>query len=138
MFSYKSGPILCVLKLWVFLYLLYLVKNWRCVAWEFSRNYEEYFLQALRVRQLINQDFENVFSNQRVDLLLTPTVLGDAPVYETFIKADNRTRTQEQDIFTQPSNLAGELTTVVWHWAVWGWHFNSTSEGGLTIKYVFS
>ncbi len=42
-----------------------------------------------------------------VDLLLTPTVLGDAPWYSEFSQADNRTRTQEQDVFTQPVNLAG-------------------------------
>ena len=42
-----------------------------------------------------------------VDVLLTPTVLGDAPLYSVFSTSDNRTRTQEQDVFTQPANLAG-------------------------------
>jgi Asp-tRNA(Asn)/Glu-tRNA(Gln) amidotransferase A subunit family amidase len=51
-----------------------------------------------------------VFSSG-IDVLLTPTVLGDAPRYDWFSKADNRTRTQEQDVFTQPSNMAG-----------WFWH----------------
>jgi len=47
-----------------------------------------------------------------IDVLLTPTVLGDAPRYSWFSKADNRTRTQEQDVFTQPVNMAGMLLLV--------------------------
>lgn len=70
-------------------------------------NFVQYFLQAQRIRYLINQDFWNVFYNEGVDLLLTPTVLADAPVYSEFSTVDNRTRTQEQDIFTQPANMAG-------------------------------
>jgi len=39
-------------------------------------------------------------------------VLGDAPRFSWFSKADNRTRTQEQDVFTQPVNMAGMLLSV--------------------------
>jgi len=70
------------------------------------RNYDKYYLQAQRVRRLISQDFWTVFKSG-CDVLLTPTVLGDAPTYNWFSKADNRTRTQEQDVFTQPANMAG-------------------------------
>ena len=43
--------------------------------------------------------------------MLTPTVLGDAPWYSEFSQSDNRTRTQEQDVFTQPVNIAGNYYT---------------------------
>ena len=47
-----------------------------------------------------------------VDLLLTPTVLADAPWYSEFSQADNQTRTQKQDVFTQPVNIAGKHTDI--------------------------
>ena len=65
-------------------------------------------MQAQRVRRLIAQDFWKVFDSG-VDILLTPTVLGDAPTYSSFSKFDNRARTQEQDVFTQPVNMAGKI-----------------------------
>ena len=43
-----------------------------------------------------------------MDVLLTPTVLGDAPRFSEFSQADNRTRTMEQDVYTQAANMAGE------------------------------
>ena len=63
-------------------------------------------MKAQRVRRLIANDFQKVFSDG-VDLLLTPTQLSDAPRYDWFSEADNRTRTQENDVFTQPANMAG-------------------------------
>jgi len=60
---------------------------------------------------MIADDFRQVF-NAGVDVLLTPTVLGDAARFSSFSKADNRTRTQEQDVFTQPVNMAGMLLTL--------------------------
>ncbi|ELU12262.1 hypothetical protein CAPTEDRAFT_114717, partial [Capitella teleta] len=71
-----------------------------------KENYDTYFTQAQKIRRLISGDFWHVFESG-VDLLLTPTVLSDAPDYTFFSKADNRTRTQEQDVFTQPVNMAG-------------------------------
>ncbi|XP_069134824.1 glutamyl-tRNA(Gln) amidotransferase subunit A, mitochondrial-like isoform X2 [Argopecten irradians] len=70
------------------------------------RNYEQYFLKAQRVRRLIQDDFTQVF-NAGVDVLLTPTTLTDAPTYDWFTAADNRTRNEQQDVFTQPINMAG-------------------------------
>ena len=69
-------------------------------------------MKAQKVRRLIANDFQQVF-NAGVDVLLTPTVLGDAPRFSWFSKADNRTRTQEQDVFTQPVNMAGMFHVVV-------------------------
>uniref|UniRef100_A0A0B7A6Z1 Glutamyl-tRNA(Gln) amidotransferase subunit A, mitochondrial n=2 Tax=Arion vulgaris TaxID=1028688 RepID=A0A0B7A6Z1_9EUPU len=71
-----------------------------------KRNYEEYFLKAQRVRRLISNDFRETFSSG-VDLLLTPTTLTEAPLFSWFSKQDNRTRSEEQDIFTTPANMAG-------------------------------
>jgi len=72
----------------------------------YCRNYQKYYIKAQKVRRLISDDFRQVF-NSGVNVLLTPTVLGDAPRFSWFSKADNRTRTQEQDVFTQPVNMAG-------------------------------
>ncbi|XP_060598594.1 glutamyl-tRNA(Gln) amidotransferase subunit A, mitochondrial-like [Ruditapes philippinarum] len=69
-------------------------------------NYERYFKKALRMRRLISNDFINVYKSG-VDVLLTPTTLTVAPSYSWFSKADNRTRTAEQDVCTQPINMAG-------------------------------
>ncbi|KAL4232775.1 Glu-AdT subunit A [Mactra antiquata] len=70
------------------------------------QNYEQYFKKALRVRRLIHDDFTRVYENG-IDILLTPTTLSTAPSYRWFSQADNRTRTAEQDVFTQPINMAG-------------------------------
>jgi len=81
------------------------------------RNYQKYYIKAQKVRRLIADDFRHVF-NAGVDVLLTPTVLGDAPRFSWFSKADNRTRTQEQDVFTQPVNMAGKLLCFTLHCSV--------------------
>ena len=69
------------------------------------KNYEKYFLKALKVRRLISQDFDKVFS--KVDILLTPTTLSDAPLLEDFVKNNNRDQCAIQDFCTQPANMAG-------------------------------
>lgn len=73
------------------------------------RNYEKYFVKALKLRRLISDDFQKVFDKEQgsVDLLLTPTTLSEAPAYEDFISKNNRDQCAFQDYCTQPANMAG-------------------------------
>ena len=65
-------------------------------------------MQAQRARRLISNDFSNVFFHRKgVDMLLAPTLIGDAIKYSEFKEYDNIARTQEQDVCTQAVNLAG-------------------------------
>ena len=70
-----------------------------------KKQYDKYFLQALKIRRLIMNDFLKCFNE--LDFLLTPVTLTDAPSYSEYIQADNRTQTAKQDHCTQPVNLAG-------------------------------
>lgn len=72
------------------------------------KNYDKFFQKALKVRRLILNDFENVFSGSgKVDLILTPTTLTEAPLYRDFIQSNNRDQCAVQDFCTQPANMAG-------------------------------
>ncbi|KAG6462399.1 hypothetical protein O3G_MSEX013237 [Manduca sexta] len=73
-----------------------------------TRNYDKYFIKALKLRRLISDDFKNVFNGvDKVDLLLTPITLMDAPSYNDFSMKNNRDQCAFQDYCTQPANMAG-------------------------------
>ncbi|XP_061380081.1 glutamyl-tRNA(Gln) amidotransferase subunit A, mitochondrial isoform X1 [Danaus plexippus] len=71
-----------------------------------TRNYEKYFLKALKLRRLISDDFKKVF-NDGIDILLTPSTLSDAPLYTDFVSKHNRDQCALQDYCTQPANMVG-------------------------------
>uniref|UniRef100_A0A1B0C379 Glutamyl-tRNA(Gln) amidotransferase subunit A, mitochondrial n=1 Tax=Glossina palpalis gambiensis TaxID=67801 RepID=A0A1B0C379_9MUSC len=74
------------------------------------KNYKNFFEKALKVRRLITEDFTKVFEGppaERIDVLLTPTTLTEAPLYKEFITASNRDQCAVQDFCTQPCNMAG-------------------------------
>ena len=79
--------------------LLYLIVN-------FSRNYDKYFVQALKLRRLIYEDYIKMWGTG-VDILLTPVTLSDAPLFSKFTQKDSRAQSADQDYCTQPANMAG-------------------------------
>lgn len=72
------------------------------------RNYETYFLKALKVRNLIAQDFARVWGSG-IHALVTPTTLTTAPLVSQYTELDNREQCSVQDYCTQPANLSGKL-----------------------------
>lgn len=77
-----------------------------------SKNYDRYYMKALKVRRAISNDFDRVFHNkdkkQNVDLILTPTTLSDAPLFTEFTQNSNRDQCAVQDFCTQAANMAGK------------------------------
>jgi aspartyl-tRNA(Asn)/glutamyl-tRNA(Gln) amidotransferase subunit A len=68
-----------------------------------SGYYDAYYLRAQKVRELIRQDFANVFA--KVDALLSPT--SPVPAYKLGEHATDPLKMYLADIFTVPANLAG-------------------------------
>ncbi len=67
--------------------------------------YEAYYQKALKVRNLIRKDFENVFS-QGINAILTPTT--PSPAFPLSSKSNKSpVEMYLNDIFTVPVNLAG-------------------------------
>lgn len=71
-----------------------------------KKNYEKYYVQALKVRRLIAQDFQNVFKSG-IQVLLTPVTQTTAPAYREFCQKDNREQVAAHDVCTQAANMAG-------------------------------
>jgi aspartyl-tRNA(Asn)/glutamyl-tRNA(Gln) amidotransferase subunit A len=65
--------------------------------------YDAYYLQAQKVRQLINQDFERAF--EEVDVLMGPTT--PTPAFELGAKTSDPVTMYLNDIYTIGANLAG-------------------------------
>ncbi|KAG1653687.1 Glutamyl-tRNA(Gln) amidotransferase subunit A, mitochondrial [Nymphon striatum] len=68
-----------------------------------KKNYEDYFNQALKVRRLIKNDFDEIFKEKKVDLLLTPMTVSE-PCKFSEISGKNRLIS---DFYAAPVNMAG-------------------------------
>ena len=68
-----------------------------------SGYYDAYYLQALKVRTLVKQDFDKAF--QQVDVLITPTVPTTA--FKIGEKTNDPLAMYLEDVCTIPVNLAG-------------------------------
>ncbi|KAJ2936943.1 hypothetical protein H1R20_g130, partial [Candolleomyces eurysporus] len=84
--------------------------------------FDNYFLQAQRVRQLVKDDFDAVFSSpnvrgdskvadnnsgQGVDVLLHPSAIGSAPTLSSGTLSNSSLDAYVQDLLTVPASLAG-------------------------------
>lgn len=65
--------------------------------------YDAYYLKALKVRTLIQEDYTNAF--QKVDIMMTPT--APTPAYKIGELIRDPLKMYLQDIYTVPLNLAG-------------------------------
>ena len=86
---------------------------------------DNYFIQAQRVRRLIQEDFNNVFSlpyplrpttptptqpqelTDKVDVLLTPTSLSPSPLLKNVLAQKSPLDSYVNDVLTVPASLAG-------------------------------
>ena len=68
-----------------------------------SGYYDAYYLKALKVRTLIKQDFDKVFS--KYDCIITPT--SPSPAFKIGEKTNDPLQMYLSDIFTISANLAG-------------------------------
>ncbi|HZK43512.1 MAG TPA: Asp-tRNA(Asn)/Glu-tRNA(Gln) amidotransferase subunit GatA [Syntrophomonadaceae bacterium] len=68
-----------------------------------SGYYERYYLKAMQVRRLVNEDFNKVF--QDVDVIISPTTMNTA--FKIGQKADDVLSLYMNDVLTVPVNMAG-------------------------------
>ena len=68
-----------------------------------SKRYEECFVKAMKVRELIKQDFNNVF--KQVDVLLTPT--SPTTAFRLGKEGKNPLSLYLADLYTCPGNIGG-------------------------------
>ncbi|KAI6233944.1 Amidase domain-containing protein [Aphelenchoides fujianensis] len=71
-----------------------------------EENKGQYFLQAAKVRRLIQRDFSAVFREQRVDVLLLPSTNHSAPTISQ-VRSRSAEENQNEDFFTQSANMCG-------------------------------
>ena len=81
---------------------------------------DNYFIQAQKVRRLVQQDFDRVFAmdnplisrcfqdpaSEKVDLLLTPTAPSSPPTLAS-LTSQSSVETYRDDVMTVPASLAG-------------------------------
>ena len=68
-----------------------------------GKNRDRYYIQALKVRRLIKDEFNKIFNNY--DLILTPT--APCRAFKLGKHADDTEKQYRSDIFTVAANLAG-------------------------------
>ena len=68
-----------------------------------SGYYDAYYLKAQKIRTLIRQEFDDIFT--KYDLLLSPT--SPSVAFDLGEKMDDPVNMYLNDVFTQPANIAG-------------------------------
>ncbi|CAG0884729.1 unnamed protein product [Cyprideis torosa] len=72
-----------------------------------KENFQQYLQQALKIRRLIQRDFQRVFASG-CDFLLTPVTLSDAPTRNEVAENEKELFTSTMpDVCTMPANMAG-------------------------------
>src|SRR4051794_18900655 len=91
------------------------------------RSYENYFLQAQKIRRMIQSDFDRVFKrpnplnkgsskfeDNEVDILITPVAISTAPKIKDCLatnvnESNNFVNAYVNDVLTIPASLAGKF-----------------------------
>ena len=74
-------------------------------------NYEKYFNQSHKIKQLISSDFQRVFTDLNIDVLVTPACFHDTPTFSEYSASEQVF--DERDFFTACVNIAGLPAIVV-------------------------
>lgn len=69
-------------------------------------NKEKYLVQAQKVRNMIKSDFDKVFHQQSVDIILMPSTPTTSVTNDSWLKKQEENRLFYEDYFLIPANLA--------------------------------
>lgn len=71
-----------------------------------SENRERYLVQAMKLRRLIHDEFARAFTDDGIDIILTPSTPTTSVSYATWLQRQDDNKLFHEDYFLIPSNLA--------------------------------